>query len=108
VPETLRIQIFKSKRALDAAYAALLRRAHAPAHDTGACRADSWGGEQRWFHGEGEPGGRVYCHLNSAAASSRVVWTSTVGVPTLFDATYDSLDHRHLYFWWAGVRHELF
>jgi hypothetical protein len=108
VPQRLEIRIFRSTRALNAAYAGVLRREHAPPRNSGACRADSWGGEQKWFHGEGEPGGRVYCALDGAAASSRVIWTSTVGVPTLYNATYSSLDHRNLYFWWASVRHELF
>jgi hypothetical protein len=107
VPQHLTISVFDTKAMLNAAYAAALKAQGGPPRGTGRCSATSWRGEGPWFHGEGEPGGRVFCYLNAKNGSSHLVWTSSIGIPTLYDAVYTSLDHRDLFFWWANVRHEL-
>jgi hypothetical protein len=107
VPEHLTISVFPSKTALHRAYDMTRMADHAPAAGTGRCAAASWAGESVWLHGEGEPGGRVYCFLQTAAGHTKLVWASDLGTPALFQAQYDSLDHRTLFFWWVNTRHEL-
>lgn len=107
VPQMLTISIFGSMRKLEAAYADARRRGSSPAVGSGGCSATTWAGEGKWFHGEGETGGRKFCLLKTSGLS-RIVWYSSLGTPTLFEADYRSLDHRTLYFWWKNTRHELF
>jgi serine/threonine protein kinase len=107
VPQHLTMSIFDTKAMLNDAYAAALKDQGGPRRGSGGCSATSWRGEGRWFHGEGEPGGRVFCYLDAKNGSSHIVWTSNLGIPTLYDAVYTSLDHRNLFYWWANVRHEL-
>jgi serine/threonine protein kinase len=108
VPEHLKISVFDSKQMLHAAYVAARGSQGGPPRGTGRCSSTSWRGEGVWLHGEGEPGGRYFCYLNSKNDTSHLVWTSTVGVPTLYDATHLSPNHRSLFYWWINVRHELF
>ena len=108
VPEHLRISVFDSKKMVDDAYAAVLRSQGGPTRETGRCSPTGWRGEGIWMHGKGEPGGRYFCYLGSNEATSHIVWTSTVGVKTLYDAVYRSPNHRTLYYWWEFIRHELF
>ncbi len=108
MPERLTISVFPTEFALHRAYDMARMNDHAPAVGTGRCAAASWAGEQVWLHGENEPGGRVYCYLEAAAKRTRLVWESDLGTPTLYEAQYNSLDHRTLYFWWVNTRHRLF
>jgi hypothetical protein len=107
VPERLRISVFDSKAMLNDAYGAELQSEGGPGRGTGRCSATSWRGEGIWLHGEGEPGGRYFCYLDVKDGASHLVWTSTLGIPTLYDAHYASADHRDLFFWWVNIRHEL-
>lgn len=107
VPGRLTISVFDSPAMLTHAYDSELRRQHGPASGTGTCSDESWRGEGAWVHGVGEPGGRFFCYIDDKTADSHLVWTSTLGVKTLFDATYSSPDHRNLYFWWRNIRHDL-
>ena len=104
----LTINVYSSASALTRAYNAERVALHAPQTGTGGCTATTFAGEQRWLHGEGEPGGRVFCFLTAASQSSRMVWMSMLGTPTLYDAQYASLDHRTLFFWWKNFSHEIF
>ena len=106
VPDRLQLTLFRSKRALEQAYNKQLERASVP-RGAGSCRADSWRGEVKWFHGVGEPGGRAFCYLSVASQRSYLTWTSEAGAKILAVAQLDSLLHRNLFFWWANVRHEI-
>jgi hypothetical protein len=106
VPDRLQLTLFRNKRDLERAYGNALQQAGIPGN-RGSCRADAWGGEVEWFHGEGEPGGRAFCYLSAAKLSSYVTWTSEAGAKILAVAQLDSLLHRRLFFWWANVRHEI-
>ena len=108
VPEQLKISVFDSKKMLDDAYVAARRRQGGPPRGTGRCSPTGWRGEGNWLHGKGEPGGRYFCYLGSKEDTSHIVWTSTVGVKTLYDAVYRSPNHRTLFYWWVYLRHELF
>ena len=106
VPDRLQLTVYRSKRDLERAYAALLRRARV-ASSSGGCKAGAWGGEEEWFHGLGEPGGRAFCYLSEPKQQSYITWTSEAGTPILAVARLDSLLHRSLFFWWANIRHEI-
>jgi hypothetical protein len=108
VPHHLAISVFATKAALHAAYAHARSELQSPGTDSGACSATDWAGERMWFHGEGEMGGRSFCLLKASPQLSRLVWYSDLGTPTLYQADFDSLEHRQLYFWWVNFRHELF
>jgi serine/threonine protein kinase len=107
VPQQLSISVFSSRMKLDMAYGAARRALGSPKADSGDCSAVSWAGEGKWFHGENELGGRKFCLLKSSGLS-RIVWTSVLGTPTLYEADYQNFNHRDLYFWWKNTRHELF
>ena len=106
VPDRLQLTLFRNERDLRRAYNALLERAGI-SPGSGGCRADDWGGEVRWFHGVGEPGGRAFCYLSEAKRQSYVTWSSEAGAKILAVARLDSLLHRKLFFWWANVRHDI-
>ena len=106
VPDHLQLTLFRNKRELQRAYAGALRRAGVPG-GSGECRANAWGGEVEWFHGEGEPGGRAFCYLSEAKQRAYVTWTSVAGAKILAVAELDSLLHQRLFFWWANVRHDI-
>jgi hypothetical protein len=106
VPDHLQLTFFRSERDLVRAYRAQLRRADIPA-GFGACKADAWRGEVRWFHGAGEPGGRAFCYLSEAEPRTHLTWTSDAGAKILAVAQLDSLLHQRLFYWWANIRHDI-
>ena len=106
VPDRLQLTVFRNKRQLQRAYANALRQAGILG-GRGKCRANAWGGEVEWFHGEGEPGGRAFCYLSEAKQRAYVTWTSVAGAKILAVAELDSLLHQRLFFWWANVRHDI-
>jgi hypothetical protein len=106
VPDRLQLTVFRNKHDLDRAYGKQLAGARITSN-AGSCRADSWRGEEEWFHGLGEPGGRAFCYLSEPRQRSYVTWTSEAGAKILAVAQLNSLLHRNLFFWWANVRHDL-
>ena len=108
IPNNLAVSVYPTKAALHEAYAHARSELGSPRAESGACSATHWAGERMWSHGENERGGREFCLLKASPQLSRLVWYSDLGTPTLFQADFDSLDHRQLYFWWVNFRHDLF
>ena len=106
VPDRLQLWVYRSKADVRHAYAAQLSRVRI-LRDSGGCKAGTWGGEEQWFHGVNEPGGRAFCYLSEPGQRSYVVWTSEAGTPILAVARLDSLLHRRLFYWWTNIRHEI-
>ena len=106
VPDRLQLTLFRNGHDLERAYGALLGKARIQ-RDSGRCTANAWAGENEWFHGMGEPGGRAFCYISEAKQRSYVTWTSEAGAKVLGVAQLDSLLHRNLFFWWANIRHDI-
>jgi hypothetical protein len=103
VPQFLQINAYPTKRSLDDEYAKLLALSPVKRNE-GACSAGTWGGEQKWFHGLNELGGRVFCYLSNN--TTYLTWTG--GNRFLMVARMNGIDHPTLYYWWRrNVRHEL-
>jgi class 3 adenylate cyclase len=106
VPDRLQLTLFRTKSDVERAYKALLGQTRIR-RGTGKCVADAWAGEAEWFHGMGEPGGRVFCYLAEGKGQSYVTWTSVAGAKILAVARLDSLQHRQLFFWWSNIKHDI-
>jgi serine/threonine-protein kinase len=104
-PDAVEISVFENQAGLKRAYRDLVREAPGGIRvDSGRCSIGSWGGERPWFHGGSETGGRVLCYVHEGA--SHIAWTLTAGgLPTLFAAESESVDHQPLYHWWFSLRH---
>jgi class 3 adenylate cyclase len=100
------MRIFRNKRTLRKTYEAELGQTDIKPN-TGRCTGNSWGGEVEWFHGIGERGGRVFCHIDVADQRTYVTWTSEAGKKILVVAKMNGLQHRHLFVWWRTVRHDV-
>ena len=105
-PVVFQMTLFRNERILRSAYEAQLRQANLR-QNSGDCTPNSWGGEVEWFHGIGEPGGRAFCQLDEADQRTYLTWTSEAGRKILVIAQLNGLQHRHLFFWWRNVRHDL-
>lgn len=103
VPQYLQMNIYSTKKALDAEYVKLLSAAGVK-KGVGECSAGTWGGEQEWFHGLKENGGRVFCYLKNNM--TYMTWTG--GGRFLILARMEGIDHPTLYYWWRrNIRHQL-
>jgi len=105
-PIIFQMMLFRNEQTLRKAYEAELGQTNIKPN-TGRCIANSWGGEREWFHGIGERGGRVFCHLDEADQRTYVTWTSEAGKKILVIAQLNGLQHRHLFLWWRGIRHDI-
>ena len=109
-PDRWEISAYPNGSALMAAYASELRRHPRIERDSGTCNAFSWGGERRWLHGPGKPGGRVFCYFDGNDAV--IVWThARLGQPTHRDilviARESGSDHATLTRWWRPWHHQI-
>ena len=109
-PDRWEISSYPSGDAVRAAYAAELQRHPGVASDRGRCNAFFWGGEYRWLHGPGKPGGRVFCYFDGNDAV--VVWThERLGQPAHRDvlvvAREGGNDHAALTRWWRPWHHRI-
>ena len=105
-PIVFQMTVYRNARTLSKAYAAELEQTNIKP-GTGHCSGNSWGGEIEWFHAIGERGGRAFCHLDEADQHTHVTWTSEAGRKILVVAQLSGLQHRHLFFWWRRIRHEI-
>ena len=107
VPHRLELILYSSRKALDGAYAAEMRR-HGVRTASGACTANSWRGEIEWSHGAGAVAGRAFCDVSVKEGDSHITWTSrTRDGWLLLTAHLEGLRHRELFFWWRNIRHDL-
>jgi class 3 adenylate cyclase len=106
-PIFFQMTVFPDERTLRQAYNSGLQEAKIQ-RDTGRCSSNSWRGEREWFHGIGERGGRVSCHLDEVGQRTYVTWTSEAGTKKiLVRAQLNGLQHRHLFLWWRTIRHDI-
>jgi class 3 adenylate cyclase len=105
-PIDFQMTVYRNERTLRNAYEAELAQTNIKPN-SGECSGNSWGGELEWFHAVGERGGRAFCHIDEADQHTHVTWTSEAGRKILVLAQLNGLQHRDLFFWWRGVRHEI-
>jgi serine/threonine protein kinase len=108
-PDRWEASIFPSATALHKAYNTL-RAENDIGTDYGACTGTSWGGEGRWVHGPGKPGGRRFCYFDGNVAV--VVWThEKLGQASHIDllgiARQGGSDHPSLFGWWRFWHHKI-
>jgi hypothetical protein len=87
-----------------------LRRQNDIGRDFGRCDGASWGGEGKWFHGPGKPGGRRFCYFEGNVAV--IVWThDKLGQDSHIDmigtAREGGSDHATLFTWWRFWHHRI-
>jgi class 3 adenylate cyclase len=107
-PDRWEISSYANGAAVDAAYRAALAEHPTIKADSGKCNAFSWGGERRWLHGPGKPGGREFCYFDGNDAV--IYWTHLrLGQPSHRDilamAREGGSDHVDLTRWWRPWHH---
>jgi class 3 adenylate cyclase len=107
-PDRWELSTYPNAVALERAYESELRRRSNIKRDSGRCNAFFWGGERKWEHGPGKPGGRVFCYFDGDDAV--MVWThERLNQPTHHDllaiAREGGSDHARLTRWWRPVHH---
>ena len=109
-PDRWELSTYASAAALHAAYEAELRRNYTGKRNSGTCDQFSWGGEGRWFHGPGKPGGRRFCYFDGNDAV--IVWThqkfgQASHTDILASARKGGSDHPDLFDWWNYWHHRI-
>jgi predicted Ser/Thr protein kinase len=108
-PDSWQLSLYPSTAAVDKAYDAL-RRANDIGTDFGQCNGISWGGEGKWAHGPGKPGGSRFCYFDGNVAV--IVWThEKLGQASHIDllgiARSNGSDHSNLFNWYRFWHHRL-
>jgi hypothetical protein len=101
--------LFENGKAAKRAYDAQVRRSEIK-RGSGTCSATSWGGEGRWVHGPGKPGGSRVCFFEGD--STFIAWTHEgFGQATHKDvlgiAELVGIDHAGLFAWWNVWVHKI-
>jgi class 3 adenylate cyclase len=110
LPDRWEISSYPNGVALEREYKRLLALHTGVRRNSGRCNARSWGGERRWLHGPGKPGGRYFCYFDGNDAV--VVWThARLDQPSHKDilviAREDGSDHASLTYWWSPWHHRI-
>jgi protein kinase-like protein len=108
-PDRLEVSLFASSTPAKRAYAAQVERSGIK-RQSGACSGTSWGGEGRWVHGPGKPGGSRVCFFEGD--STFIAWTHEgFGQATHKDvlgiAEVVGIDHAGLFAWWNVWVHKI-
>src|SRR5262249_59206814 len=108
-PDKWQISLFRNQASLLNAYNAL-RRENDIGRDFGRCDGITWGGEGRWLHGPGKPGGRNFCYFDGNVAV--IVWThEKLGQDSHVDmlgiARANGSDHSNLFNWYRFWHHRV-
>jgi serine/threonine-protein kinase len=108
-PDSWQFSVYKDAAAASKAYDDL-RSENDIGRDFGRCNAIQWGGEGKWLHGPGQPGGSQFCYFEGNVAV--IVWThEKLGQETHIDlvgiARSKGSDHANLFNWYRFWHHRI-
>jgi class 3 adenylate cyclase len=108
MPDRWEISSYRDGDELRAAYRSELGKRSDVQRNSGQCNGLSWGGEQQWTHGLGQPGGRVFCYFDENDAV--IVWTherrnQPSHIDIMVTARESGSDHAGLTRWWRPWHH---
>jgi hypothetical protein len=108
-PNSWQLSIYPSADALHKAYNEL-RSSNDIGSNFGRCNGVEWGGEGKWAHGPGKPGGRQFCYFDGNVAV--IVWTheklgQASHIDLLGSARSNGSDHSNLFNWYRFWHHRI-
>jgi serine/threonine protein kinase len=108
-PDSWQFSLYANAAAVQKAYEDL-RQANNVGQNFGRCNAVQWGGEGKWIHGPGKPGGSEFCYFDGDDAV--IVWThEKLGQPSHIDllgtARSSGSDHSNLFNWYRFWHHRI-
>jgi Protein kinase domain len=108
-PNSWQLSIYPNAAALHKAYDQL-RSSNDIGTDFGHCSGIEWGGEGKWAHGPGKPGGRQFCYFDGNVAV--IVWTheklgQASHIDLLGSARSNGSDHSNLFNWFRFWHHRI-